>query len=174
MKSLFLFLLIIGVSSCNAPKKVISGKNKKGHLIGLADKQSFQQAPFRSWFDTNFETYQPDSLTINTLKKELTEIKIKGFIGTWCGDSQRETPHFYKILEQADFNFNNLELIAVNKSKKTPNNLQKGFRIKRVPTFIFFKNDKEIGRYVEFARESLEKDMLKIVSGKVYKHSYQK
>jgi transcriptional regulator with XRE-family HTH domain len=37
---------------------------------------------------------------------------------------------------------------------------------------IFYKDGKEIGRYVEFARETLEKDMLAIVSGKSYKHSY--
>ena len=93
-------------------------------------------------------------------------------MGTWCGDSKRETPHFYKILEQTDFNLNNLELITVDVSKKTPDNLQKGFDIKRVPTFIFYRDGKEIGRYVEYARESLEKDMLKIVSGEGYKHSY--
>ena len=95
-------------------------------------------------------------------------------MGTWCGDSKRETPHFYKILEEAGFNFKNLELITVNRSKRTPDNLQKGLNIFKVPTFIFYKNEKEIGRYVEYARESLEKDMLKITSGKEYKHSYQK
>ena len=63
-------------------------------------------------------------------------------------------------------------MITENRSKKTPNNLQHGFNIKRVPTFIFYKKGKEIGRYVEYARESLEKDLLKIVSGEPYRHSY--
>ena len=93
-------------------------------------------------------------------------------MGTWCGDSRRETPRFYKILEAAGFNFKNLEFATVNRSKKTPNNLQEGLNIIKVPTFIFYKKGKEIGRYVEYARESLEKDMLKIVSGATYKHSY--
>jgi hypothetical protein len=72
----------------------------------------------------------------------------------------------------ADFNFKNLDLVTVNRFKKTPENLQEGLNILKVPTFIFYKKGKEIGRYVEYARESLEEDMLKIVSGKAYKHAY--
>ena len=93
-------------------------------------------------------------------------------MGTWCGDSRRETPKFYKLLELAEFDLKNLEMITVNRAKRTPDNLQRGFDIIRVPTFIFYKNDKEIGRYVEYARESLEKDILKILTGKEYKHAY--
>jgi thiol-disulfide isomerase/thioredoxin len=99
--------------------------------------------------------------------------KIKGFMGTWCGDSKRETPRLYKILEEAGFDQKNLELITVNRSKKTPDNLQEGLDIIKVPTFIFYKNNKEVGRFVERVRESLEKDMLKIVTGKGYKHYYE-
>lgn len=93
-------------------------------------------------------------------------------MGTWCGDSKRETPRFYKVLEAAEFDLKNLEMITVNRGKKTPDNLERGFNIFRVPTFIFYKNGKEIGRYVEYPRKSLEKDMLDILTGKPYKHSY--
>ena len=95
-------------------------------------------------------------------------------MGTWCGDSKRETPRFYKILELADFEMKDFELVTVNRSKKTPDNLQAGLNIFKVPTFIFYKDGKEIGRYVEYARVSLEKDILKIVSGLPYKHSYDR
>ncbi|MCG1037525.1 thioredoxin family protein [Polaribacter sargassicola] len=178
MKKLFLLSCIIILASCSAQQKTVKAKeitaikNKKGNLVGLANKESFNQAPYNSWFNPKFNEYNPDKATIDALKKELKGIKIKAFMGTWCGDSKREVPHFYKILDQTDYNLNNLELVTVNRSKKTPDNLQEGFNIIRVPTFIFYKNDKEIGRYVEYARESLEKDILKIVSGETYKHSY--
>jgi thiol-disulfide isomerase/thioredoxin len=180
MKKLVLLVCIIVLSSCSTQQKVVEAKkvtavkNQRGDLVGFANKESFQQAPYNTWFTQKFETYKPDPSTIASLKKGLKGIKIKGFMGTWCGDSKRETPRFYKILEQADFNLNNLELVTVNRGKKTPDNLQEGLDIKRVPTFIFYKDGKEIGRYVEFARESLEKDMLKIVTGEAYKHSYDK
>ena len=35
------------------------------------------------------------------------------------------------------------------------------------------KKGKEIGRFVEYPRESVEEDILKIVSGEAYKHSYE-
>ena len=179
MKKLFLFVCVLVLTSCSTQqkvtetaKKVTAVKNQSGDLIGVANKESFQEVPYSTWFNKNLNDYNTDATTITALKKELKGITIKAFMGTWCGDSKRETPRFYKILEQTDFNLNNLELITVDRSKKTPDNLQQGFDIKRVPTFIFYKKGKEIGRYVEYARESLEKDMLKIVSGKAYKHSY--
>lgn len=180
MKKLILLISIIVLSSCSTQlkgvetKKVTAVKNQRGDLVGFANKESFQQVPYKTWFTKKFNTYEPSLSAIASLKKSLKGIKIKGFMGTWCGDSKRETPHFYKILEQADFNLNNLQLITVNRNKKTPDNLQEGFDIKRVPTFIFYQDGKEIGRYVEYAQESLEEDMLKIVSGKAYKHSYDK
>ncbi|TXD46876.1 TlpA family protein disulfide reductase [Polaribacter sp. IC073] len=172
MKYFFLFLFTISLTSCNAQQEITATKNKQGDLIGFANKESFNQAPYNSWFHQNFDTYKPDATTISSLKEALKGVTIKAFMGTWCGDSKRETPHFYKVLELADFNLKNVEMVTVNRSKRTPDNLQEGLDIKRVPTFIFIKDGKEIGRYVEYARESLEKDMLKIVSGEAYKHSY--
>jgi thiol-disulfide isomerase/thioredoxin len=174
MKNLFLLTFILVLSSCSVQKKVTAEKNKRGDLVGIANKESFNQAPYYTWFNKNFSDYKPNEATLTSLKESLKGIKIKGFMGTWCGDSKRETPRFYKILEQTDFNLKNLDLITVDRSKTTPDNLQEGLDIKRVPTFIFYKNGKEIGRYVEYARETLEKDMLKIVSGESYKHSYEK
>ncbi|QTE24086.1 thioredoxin family protein [Polaribacter cellanae] len=174
MKYLFLFLFTITLTSCSAQQEITAAKNKSGDLVGFANKTSFMQAPYNAWFTQNYKNYKPDAKTIEALKKELKGYKIKGFMGTWCGDSKRETPHLFKILEAANFNMNKLELVTVNRSKKTPDNLQESFNILRVPTFIFYKNDKEVGRYVEYARESLEKDILKILSKQPYKHSYDK
>jgi thiol-disulfide isomerase/thioredoxin len=173
MKYFFSLLFTITLFSCQAQREINAAKNKQGDLIGFANKESFKQAPYDAWFTQKFDTYNPNEATISSLKEMLNGITIKGFMGTWCGDSKRETPRFYKILELSNFNFKNLELVTVNRSKKTPDNLQKGFNIKRVPTFIFYKKGKEIGRYVEYAIESLEKDMLKIVSGEAYKHAYE-
>jgi thiol-disulfide isomerase/thioredoxin len=172
MKYYFLLLLTIAFTSCSAQKETNAVKNKRGDLVGFANKESFNQVPYSIWFTENFDTYKPDDAVTSLLKTALKDIKIKGFMGTWCGDSKRETPHLYKILELANFNFKNLELVTVNRSKKTPDNLQNGFDIKKVPTFIFYKKGEEIGRYVEYARETLEEDVLKIVSGEAYKHSY--
>lgn len=174
MKNVFYFILIISAMSCSAQKNTVTAvKDPSGNLIGIANKESFLEAPFNEWFTPNYTSYETDKVVMAKLTPLLKDITIKAFMGTWCGDSQEQTPVFYKILDEAGFNYNHLELITVNRSKVTPDNLQEGFNIERVPTFIIYKNDKEIGRFVEYPRESVESDLLKIVSGQPYKHSYE-
>ena len=93
-------------------------------------------------------------------------------MGTWCEDSQRETPNFFKLLEAINFSKNNHSLYGVSREKTTPQQFEKDLNITNVPTFIFYKNGKEINRIVEYPIESLEKDMLNILSGKDYQHAY--
>lgn len=142
-------------------------------LIGIQSKDNFKQQPYGEWFNPQYKSYKPDTKTVKEIKKHLKGISIKAFMGTWCGDSKRETPHFYKIMDEAGFNYKNLTMVAVNRDKETPDHLEEGLNITNVPTFIFYKKGKEIGRFVEYPRETLEKDILKIVSGKPYKHSYE-
>jgi thiol-disulfide isomerase/thioredoxin len=169
-KLLLLFVLSITIN-CIAQQKNAT-KNASGDLIGVTARVDFDQQPYTNWFQGNYDTYSFGKSTSRKLKKALKNVTIKAFMGTWCGDSKREAPMFYKLLSLAEFNLENLEMITVNRGKKTPDHLQKGFDIKRVPTFIFYKKGKEIGRYVERPRETLEKDILKILTGKGYKHSY--
>ena len=143
------------------------------NLIGIQTKENFKVQPYAEWFNPNYNDAKLDIPTVNKIKKHMKSVRIKAFMGTWCGDSQNEVPVFYKLMDAIDFNYKHLTMIAVNRAKETPNNLQEGYNITNVPTFIFFKKGKEIGRFVEFPRETLEKDILKIVSGKPYKHSYE-
>ena len=115
---------------------------------------------------------QPGRVRIDEVSR-VKNVSIKAFMGTWCGDSQDQTPVFYKILDETNFNYKQLQLVGVGHNKSTPDNAQEGYDIQRVPTFIFYKNSKEIGRFVEYPRETIEKDILKILSNQGYKHSYQ-
>lgn len=174
MKNLLLVLLIISTFSCSSKKNVVNATlDAAGNLVGTANKESFLTAPYNAWFQPNYDHYKLNNEVIESLKPLINKVTIKAFMGTWCGDSQEQTPVFYKILDAAEFNYQNLQLIAVNRGKTTPDNLQEGLDIQRVPTFIFYKGGKEIGRFVEYPRETVEKDILKIVSGETYKHSYE-
>ncbi len=189
MRKLFFCFIIFTTISCATSKKAVPNsvkeeaspikvvatavKDADGNLVGVATKNSFLAAPYATWFNPNYEDYSLNEDVIEKLKPLLNEVTIKAFMGTWCGDSQEQTPVFYKVLDAAEFNYENLEMVAVNEDKKTPDNLQQGLNIERVPTFIFYKNGIEIGRFVEYPRESVEADLLKIVSGESYKHSYE-
>lgn len=162
-KLVFIFLILAS----------FNGLAQEENLIGIQTKENFKQQPYAEWFNPNYKDAKLDAAVVNKIKKHMKGVTIKAFMGTWCGDSQHETPIFYKLIDAIDFDYSNLTMIAVNRSKETPDNLQQGQNITNVPTFIFYKKGKEIGRFVEYPRETLEKDVLKIVSGKPYKHSYE-
>ena len=173
MKKLAFLLLVFlfQLSSYAQVEKATLHETK--NLIGIKTKEDFKQGPHVEWFENNYNDYVLDKNSVKKIKGHLKGIKIKAFMGTWCEDSQQQTPRFYKLLDSLKFDPNKLTMITVDRSKKTPDNLQEGLNIFRVPTFIFYKKNKEIGRFVEYPRETLENDILKIVSGQPYKHSYE-
>tara|TARA_R110000787_G_scaffold71771_3_gene159818 strand:+ start:15532 stop:16119 length:588 start_codon:yes stop_codon:yes gene_type:complete len=142
-------------------------------LIGIINDEGLQDEEFIDWYKENYNDHILDTITINEIKPKLSEVTIKVFMGTWCSDSQREVVALYKILKETEFDISKLEVIALSQEKDTPNHLEKGFNIEYVPTIIFYKNEIEIGRYVELAQDTLEKDMLAILNETGYKHSYE-
>lgn len=154
------------------PKTVM--KDASGNLTGIQQKDAFMQAPFSTWFNPRYEAYNPDEAIVKAIEENMEDVEVRAYMGTWCGDSKRETPKFYKLLDATNYDRDDLTMITVDRSKRKPEDLVSGYDIIRVPTFIFYRDGEEIGRYVERPRESLEKDILKIVSGQEYKHSYDR
>jgi thiol-disulfide isomerase/thioredoxin len=141
-------------------------------LTGVQTRETISKAPYDSWFAPTYSTYPVDKETAGKFQPLVADVSVKLFMGTWCEDSQREVPHFYRILDVMNMDDLTVELITVDRDKVTPEHLEDGFDITNVPTFIFFKDGKEINRIVESPVTSLEKDMLSILSGEDYKHIY--
>ena len=174
---IFIILVLSSTLVCSQAinKSVIDKKGTK-KLLGKINKQGLEQAPFNDWFSKNYDSYLTNDKVVEKLKNSLKDYKITVFLGTWCGDSKREVPRFYNVLEAANFPKDQLKIIAVDNDVKTykqsPGGEEKGLNIHRVPTFIFYKDGKEVNRIVEYPKETLEKDMLKITTGQKYSPSY--
>lgn len=141
-------------------------------LVGTAAFDSLQTQPYVAWFETQFDGYEPDTERVAELEELLADVSITVFMGTWCSDSKREVPRFVKILESVGYDPEDVEVIAMTRDKKTPQGYEKGMSIINIPTFIFSKEGKELGRIVEYPIEDLESDMVKILSGGPYRHAY--
>ena len=178
MKKIF-FLSYITVISCtlNQVQKplntsVVEATSGEIILLGKINLANLQTSRITPWFNEEFNRVKIDLEKCKTLKPFTKNLKIKVFMGTWCLDSKRELPQFFKILSAMDFDQDNLEMFAMSEEKNTPSNFEEGLKIYNVPTIVFFKNGKEINRFVELPVESLESDIKKIIEGEVYNHTY--
>ncbi len=185
-----LFILIAGLFltlSCNENKsvekvteeleeKVAEEKNdsivETPVLLGEFRRDTLEANPFNKWFIENYKAHSLDESSLITIKENIKDVRVTAFMGSWCEDSQREVPAFFKILDEIDYESDSVRLIMVSEDKEEPTDLVKDKQITNVPTFIFTKDGKELGRIVEYPLESLEKDMVKILSGKKYSHAY--
>lgn len=145
-------------------------------LLGTIDKTGLTSENYTKWFSKNFDEYEADKNIITELTQKIRDYNILIFMGTWCGDSKREVPRFYKILEACNFPMEQLKVVAVSSKpymyKQSPNHDEAGLNIHRVPTFIFYKDQKEVNRIVEHPVNSLEQDMLDIVNKNGYTSNY--
>ncbi|WP_452225669.1 hypothetical protein [Lacinutrix chionoecetis] len=145
-------------------------------LVGQINKEGLSKAPYNDWFKENYANYLTNDKLINKIKDSLNQYTIKAFLGTWCGDSKKEVPRFYSVLEAANYPIEQLETFALDRSNKAykqgPNGEEKGMKIHRVPTFIFYKDGAEVNRIVEHPVETFERDIEKIITGKRYHSNY--
>lgn len=144
-------------------QKTMDEKKHREILIGYCNREGFSSCSFDSAYQANYGLYAPDTSALRMLTRGMNDIVIKLVMGTWCGDSKEQVPHFYKILDLLKFDYGKLSLICVDRTKAAPGIDLAPLSINLVPTFIFYRNDREIGRIIETPTISLEKDMLRII-----------
>ncbi len=158
---------------------VISGFSFRGladeaevpDLLGVIGKEDLEKAPYAQWYRKNNDEYVVDHDALSGIGELLNGVEIKVVMGTWCHDSKREVPRFYKIISSMQGLENNTQMIGLDRQKQAPDGEIDGMGITNTPTFIFYREGQEINRIVETPVESLEKDMIKILNGKAYRHS---
>jgi len=158
-------IFIMGVSFSNAQEK-----NDK-MLIGIITSLDLQKGPYAEWYNEFSNDYQVDNTSLEGLNRLMEGVEVKIVMGTWCHDSKREVPRFYKIFSTRNIPEAQVEMIALNRKKQSPNAEIYNMAITNTPTFIFYKNGEELNRIVETPVESLEKDLVKILKGQAYRNS---
>ncbi|WP_148041208.1 thioredoxin family protein [Rufibacter immobilis] len=134
-------------------------------LIGPTTRVAFENAPYNTWFHPAYLRYQPNQKIMDELQPLLENVTVKGYIGSWCLDSQRDLPRLFKVIDQARFPHSRLQLISLREDKSSLKGEEKGDSITAVPTFILYRDGKEVGRIVETAYPTLEMNMLTILKG---------
>ena len=155
------FTILISAQQKN--KQIVDEKSGKMMLIGVCDRTAFADTSFAWWFNSEYENYSPDSLSISILKPIMGNTTITIIMGSWCSDSRIEVPRFYKIIDAVGYDADKLKLICVDRDKKSPDGEVEKLEIKLVPTFIFYIGGKEIGRVLESPKKKMEEDLVSIL-----------
>lgn len=158
-------IIVSSLTSCGQQKNkiIFDMEAKQDILYGEISIDAFKNNQFKDWYNAEYISYNPNPETLDSLSQVIENVSIKIVLGTWCKDSRREVPRFIKILDQLGFRNENLEIIAVNRSKIAPEyGIEKGF-VDYVPTFIISRDAIELGRIIESPYKTLEKDLLSII-----------
>ena len=110
------------------------------------------------------DSYRPQAEYTEMLKA-ISPAKAWVFFGIWYPDCSISVPRFFKIIEVAGIEDRlDISICAVDRLKCLPADLVARYGIKFVPTFIFERDGREIGRVVETPSSLyLEEDLWNIL-----------
>ena len=164
-KNFILSIFLISTFQIFAQDYKIIPDEKTGEplILGYCPASIVIDSLFTDTWTTEYNNYQPDFETLDSLEGKLEDINIKIVFRSTCSDSREQLPRLFKILNELNYNVNSINLIGVNREKQGLSNETEGLEIELVPTIIFYKDGNEIGRIVETPVESMEKDLLKLI-----------
>ncbi len=163
----FFWILLVCTILPQKEYKIITDDNtQKPMVVGICKQEIFTDSSFSGWYNTEFENYEPKREILNKIIRDYDDISIKIVLGTWCSDSRREVPRFFRILKESGFPTDDVKLIFVDRTKNAFFIDIEDLEIKLVPTFIVYRDDQEIGRVIETPLLSLEEDLLNILNGR--------
>ncbi len=159
-------------AACRAGMQVYESDRGR-QLLGEVIEADFPRL-LPDW-NQKLATYEPSNEDVDALAQVKDDIEIICVLGTWCHDSQREVPRFWKILQESDNPHLDLTMFAVGRSSDETAreildnigfdvSLRETYNVELVPTFIFLSDGVELGRIIESPQTTLEQDAALILS----------
>jgi len=105
-------------------------------------------------------SYNPKAEAVKKISEIKGNYRIVVVFGYWCKDSQKHVPEFLKVMWKSENSNIKYKLIPIPRTRKHP--IRDKYKIERVPTFIVYKDGKEIGRIIEHPKKTIEEDLVEI------------
>ncbi len=167
MKQLFLLAaMLFSISAFAQSSDYEIGKDDETGAVVFKGQLSFEDLKKEKSFDwmKAAASYKPAKSDVKYLKEYLPAYELVIFLGTWCDDSQRLIPELYKVLQAAGYPAAKVKMYGVNRAKETKNIEHRLYRIEKVPTIILTKSNAEAGRIVEHVKQTIEGDLVELIS----------
>jgi thiol-disulfide isomerase/thioredoxin len=168
MRKSIIFFILFALGGCTAKinQEAYSDYKEQTIMMGEVNWEGLTQQPYAEWFKPNYLDYQVDAASLAAIDDKINDVEIVVFMGTWCEDSQLQVPQFYKILDHLGYDLHKMRVVAIDREEEgliiTPEAAE--YKIEFVPTFIFYRNGKELGRISEYPVKTIEKDMVAILT----------
>lgn len=162
--STYILLIILAVS-CLKSNDYTAHTDEYNRLIidGIISIDDWYKES--AWDKSLINLYSIDTISVGNISKKIEKSSHKFLLvaGSWCGDTKTELPKILKIFELSKIESENIILIGVGRNKSIKSKLFHTLEIEKVPTLFILKNDKIIGKIIEFPKQSWESDIAKIL-----------
>jgi len=166
-RTVFLAVLLL-IAGCGSGESYQVSVEPRGQKIitGRFSSSLLEADSSFDWYAKNFASFTPDSASVVFLSSAAKDIRFIVIGGTWCGDTKRELPKFFKTASLAHIPEANIELYGVDRSKRNREGVTEKYHVTNVPTFILLSDGKEIGRIVEHSEGGIEFDLVYLLQKK--------
>ncbi|MEP6676565.1 MAG: thioredoxin family protein [Ferruginibacter sp.] len=162
-----LLLIIVTDVSAQAQYEITKAENHNQQKVlrGFINKYLVMNDTAFKWYQPNQSAYVPDTVVLNSMEKNKGKVQFVLFGGTWCEDTQFILPKFFKLQEMSGISDDQLTFFGVNENKKSLGHITEAFGVTNVPTIIVMKDNKEVGRVVEYGKSGKwDKDLSDILN----------
>lgn len=155
---------ILASSACASARPSTGESKEESVLVGAVTREEVEAAN-PAWVEAGIEAHA-DAEASQALASVEPGAELTVYLGTWCGDSRREVPRFWKALDAAGglVPFK-IHYVGVDREKKEPAAVQEN-GVLFLPTFVVSRGGHEVGRVVETSPNGIEKDVLALLTGK--------
>jgi len=164
--SLFSYFWILLIGFCTIANSIFSQSVMLDTTLDksvLVGKMSIGAIHDSAWYSENSILDAYANQCKDKIDSLSNSVSLKVYFGTWCSDSHRWVPYCWSLLKDTQLE-ENLDLIGLPKDEIIRDSIAPGMDIVRVPTFVFYKNSKEIGRIIENPEDDFASDLFKILS----------
>lgn len=164
LAALFVLLAFPSCGGAGEPESPAEAAEEEPALTGRVTREELEEA-MPSWMGAMVEAEIDEEAAV-ALASVPPGTEVTVVLGTWCSDSGREVPRFWRALDQVGglVPFE-IEYLAVDREKEEPAELLDGLEIEFVPTFVVRRDGREVGRIVESAPGGIEADLLALLTG---------
>jgi hypothetical protein len=162
MRYLFSFMVVAMASAAAlAQSTAIDSVTHQVILVGPVERSAFDTT---SWYRSNRDLYKPTTGLVHRIDSLDTGDSVAVVFGSWCSDSHMWVPIFLSVTDSTTL-AHKIGFIAVPRSREGRDKLTPGLGIDKVPTFIFYRSGKEIGRIVEEPMGDIGESIVNILKG---------